>query len=29
VQLTVAVIGWMRSARLFALIELARSERAG
>lgn len=28
VQLTVAVIGWMRSARLFALIELARSERA-
>lgn len=28
VQLTVAVIGWMRSARLFAMIELARSERA-
>ena len=28
VQLTVAVLGWMRSARLFALIELARSERA-
>ena len=27
VQLSVAVIGWMRSARLFALIELARSER--
>jgi hypothetical protein len=27
VQLTVAVIGWMRSARLFALIELARCER--
>lgn len=27
VQLTVAVIGWMRSARLFAMIELARSER--
>ena len=28
VQLTVAVLGWMRSARLFALIDLARSERA-
>jgi hypothetical protein len=27
VQLTVAVIGWMRSARLFALVELARCER--
>ena len=27
VQLTVAVIGWMRSARLFAMVELARSER--
>jgi hypothetical protein len=25
VQLTVAVIGWMRSARLFAMVELARS----
>ncbi len=28
VQLTVAVLGWMRSARLFALVELARSQRA-
>jgi hypothetical protein len=27
VQLTVAVIGWMRSARLFAMVELARCER--
>lgn len=27
VQITVAVLGWMRSARLFALIELARSEK--
>ena len=27
VQLTVAVIGWMRSARLFAMVELARSVR--
>lgn len=27
VQLTVAVLGWMRSARLFALVELARSEK--
>lgn len=27
VQLTVVVLGWMRSARLFALIELARSEK--
>ena len=27
VQVTVAVLGWMRSARLFALIEVARSER--
>jgi hypothetical protein len=27
VQLTVAVIGWMRSARLFALVELARCAR--
>lgn len=27
VQLTVAVLGWMRSARLFALVELARSQR--
>ena len=27
VQLTVAVIGWMRSARLFAMVDLARSER--
>ena len=26
VQVTVAVLGWMRSARLFALIEVARSE---
>ena len=28
VQVTVAVLGWMRSARLFALIEVARSERS-
>ena len=28
VQLTVAVIGWMRSARLFALVDVARSHRA-
>ena len=28
VQLTVAVLGWMRSARLFAMVELARSQRA-
>lgn len=28
VQLTVATIGWMRSARLFAMVELARSEGA-
>ena len=28
VQLAVAVLGWMRSARLFALVELARSQRA-
>ena len=28
VQLTVAVIGWMRSARLFAMVDLARSVRA-
>lgn len=27
VQLSVAVIGWMRSARLFAMVELARCER--
>ena len=27
VQLTVAVLGWMRSARLFALVELARAQR--
>lgn len=27
VQLTVVVLGWMRSARLFALVELARSQR--
>ncbi len=27
VQVTVAVLGWMRSARLFALVELARSQR--
>jgi hypothetical protein len=27
VQLTVAVLGWMRSARLFALVELARVQR--
>ena len=27
VQLTVAVIGWMRTARLFAMVDLARSER--
>jgi hypothetical protein len=27
VQLTVAVLGWMRSARLFALVDLARSEK--
>ena len=27
VQVTVAVLGWMRSARLFALVELARSHR--
>jgi hypothetical protein len=27
VQVTVAVLGWMRSARLFVLIELARSEK--
>lgn len=26
VQLTVAVLGWMRSARLFAMVELARSQ---
>ena len=28
VQVTVAVLGWMRSARLFALVALARSQRA-
>ena len=28
VQLTVAVLGWMRSARLFAMVELARSQKA-
>ena len=28
VQLTVMAIGWMRSARLFAMVQLARSERA-
>ena len=27
VQVTVAVLGWMRSARLFAMVELARSQR--
>lgn len=27
VQVTVAVLGWMRSARLFALVELARAEK--
>ncbi|MET0807679.1 MAG: hypothetical protein ABWX93_02855 [Pseudoxanthomonas sp.] len=28
VQLTVVVLGWMRSARLFAMVELARSQKA-